>query len=384
MAKQKIYTYAKQSISWSDIWQVVKVLRSPWLTQGPRVREFEEQLCEYTGATYAVAVSNGTAALHLATLAAGITQGDEGITSPITFLASANCIAYAGGTVKFADVEPETANIDPAEIAKQITDKTKILIPVHFAGQPCDMQKIHALAKKHNLKIIEDAAHAVGSEYKGTKIGSCDYSDATIFSFHPVKTIATGEGGAITTNDENMYKALLRLRTVGATKDHDMLTKNDGPWYYEMHELGFNYRMTELQGALGVSQFKRLDYFVKRRREIVDLYQELFKGDERFELLQEKEFAKSAYHLCPLLINLDKVSMNKREIFDALWKRGLRLQIHYIPVHTQPYYQKLGFKYGDFPNAEKYYKRTISLPLYVKLSDGDVRNIAEIVKDVVR
>src|SRR5579862_4097530 len=247
--KQKPIPYGKQSVSWADIWEVVKTLRSNNLTQGPKIKEFEDALCAYTGAQYAVALSNGTAALHLATLVLDIKEGDQGITTPITFLASANCMLYAGGSVTFADIEKNTANINPKEIEKKITSQTKVLIPVHFAGQSCDMREISHIAKKHNLFVIEDAAHAIGSKYNDTMVGSCKYSDMTIFSFHPVKTITTGEGGVITTNNKDLYEKLLILRTIGVTRDPARLTKNDGPWFYQMHDLGFNYRMTDMQAA---------------------------------------------------------------------------------------------------------------------------------------
>jgi len=378
----KKYTYGKQSISWSDIWEIVKTLRSPWLTQGPKVKEFEQALCDYTGARYAVAVANGTAALHLAMLALDLGPGFEGITSPNTFLATANCILYSGGQPKFADIEQDTANIDPIEVRKQISSKTRVLIPVHFAGQSCDMQEIAAIAKKHNLFVIEDAAHAIGSEYKGQKVGSCKYSDMTTFSFHPVKTITTGEGGAITTNNKDLYEKLLMLRTHGVTKDTSLLTQNDGPWYYQMHNLGFNYRLTDMQAALGISQLKKLDKFVKRRREIVDRYKTLLSGDKRFSFLKEKDYSKASFHLCPLLINFDEVTSSKKEIFERLQKNHLFLQVHYIPVHTQPFYKKLGFKNGDFPVAEKYYEQALSLPLYPMLKNSDVKKIVSIIKKV--
>jgi perosamine synthetase len=381
---KKTYSYSKQSISWSDIWAVIKVLRSPWLTQGPKVKEFEKAICQYTGAKYCVAVANGTAALHLAVLALGRKPGDEGITSPNTFLASANCILYAGGTVKFADIEAETGNIDPTEIEKKITQKTKVLIPVHFAGQPCDMEKVYAIAKKHNLFVIEDAAHAIGSEYKGCKVGSCQFSDMTTFSFHPAKTIAMGEGGAVTTNDKALYEKLLMLRSHGVTKDQARLTQNDGPWYYQMQVLGFNYRLTDIQAAIGISQLKRLNAFVRRRCEIVDYYKDAFANDERFSFLAEKDLSKAAFHLCPLLIDFDRVKIDKKEIFKGLSQNGLQLQVHYIPVHTQLYYKKLGFNEGDFPIAEKYYKKSISLPLYCGLKQKDLNYIVSTIRMVVR
>lgn len=414
MSCKKIYPYGKQSISLRDIWEVIKVLRSPFLTQGPKVKEFEKALCDYVGVKYCVVVANGAAALHLAMLSLGLKQGDEVITSPNTFVASANSILYAGGTVKFADIEESTANIDSEEIKQQITSKTKAIIPVHFAGQSCDMENIDALAKEHNLFVVEDAAHAIGSEYKGHKVGSCKYSDMTIFSFHPVKTITSGEGGAITTNNSELYEKLLMLRTHGITKDPNKFTRNDGPWYYEQQALGFNYRLTDIQCALGISQLKRIDKFIQRRREIVDFYKKEFAGDDRFSFLEEKEYSKAAFHLCPILINFDLISslrekiavrgspehsrgvepyerekafnfnLLKKEIFAKLQAHGLHLQVLYIPVHTQPFYQKLGFKFGDFPKSEKYYQKTIALPLYPSLTNSDLKHIVKVFKNIVK
>jgi len=381
MKSTKKYSYGKQNITFGDIWEVAKTLKSGWLTQGPKIKEFEDKLCECTGAKYAVAVSNGTTALHLCMEALGISQGDEVITSPNTFLASSNCVLYAGGTPKFADIDKTTANISPEEIEKHITPNTKAIIPVHFAGQSCDMEKIKQIADKHSLFIVEDAAHAIGSDYKNSKVGSCKYSDLTTFSFHPVKTITTAEGGAITTNNKDLYEKLLILRSHGTTKNPELLTKNDGAWYYEMQSLGFNYRITDIQAALGVSQLKRLDKFKQKRRELVELYRKHFNKSERFSLLEEKEFSDACFHLCPLLINFDLISIDKKTLFTALVEKGLNLQVHYIPVHTQPYYKNLGFKDGDFPNAEKYYQMAISLPLYVDLTENDVNYIVKTIKE---
>ncbi|OPX85000.1 MAG: UDP-4-amino-4,6-dideoxy-N-acetyl-beta-L-altrosamine transaminase [Pelotomaculum sp. PtaB.Bin104] len=380
----KIYTYGKQTITAADIKAVVKVLKSDFLTQGPAVQAFEEAICAYTGASFAVAVANGTAALHLAALAAGVAEGVEAITSPITFVASSNCVLYCGGTVNFADIESDTACIDPLEIERQITDRTKVLIPVHFAGQPCDMEQIALIARKHNLTVIEDAAHAIGTSYKGSKTGDCTYSDMTIFSFHPVKTITTGEGGVITTNDEKLYKKLTLLRTHGITKDQTELTRNDGPWYYEMHLLGYNYRMSDIQAALGISQLQRLEEFVTRRREIVEMYHDQLTGDDRFGFLRERDGAVSAFHLCPLIINFNIVKKNKTLIFNELKEAGLHLQVHYIPVHMQPYYQNMGFRRGEYPRAEAYYDSAVSLPLYPLLKDSDIKRIVKIVRKVIR
>lgn len=365
----KKYSYGKQSLCIKDYLSVLSTLKSDFLTQGPKVKEFEQAICNYTGAKYCVAVSNATAGLHLAMLAIGIKQGDEVITSPNTFLASSNCVLYAGGTVKFADIEPDTANIDSNEIKKQITGKTKAIIPVHFAGQSCDMDTIYKIAKEHNLFVIEDAAHAIGSDYKNTKVGSCKYSDMTVFSFHPVKTITTGEGGAITTNNEELYKKLIALRSHGMYKDGKMAST----WEYEMRDLGFNYRMTDIQAALGITQLEKLDKFKKRRREIVDYYNK----NLGLPHLTEKEFSNACFHLYPVMVR------NREEFYQKAKTVGLNLQVHYIPVHTQPYYKNLGFKEGDYPNAEIYYKKCISLPLYPALKDKDLKEIVKRVKGLL-
>lgn len=367
--KGKTYPYGKQSLDFCDYWSVLSTLKSPFLTCGPKVKEFEQAICDYTGAKYCVAVSNATAALHISMLALGVKQEDEVITSPNTFLASSNCILYAGGTVKFADVEADTANIDPAQIEQQISDKTKGIIPVHFAGQSCDMERIHTIAKKHNLFVVEDAAHAIGSDYKDTKVGSCKYSNMTIFSFHPVKTITTGEGGAITTNNEELYKKLLALRSHGMHKDGKMTQT----WEYEMRELGFNYRLTDIQAALGITQFKKLDKFKKCRREIVDYYNK----NLGLPHLIEKDFSNACFHLYPVMVR------NREEFYQKAKKVGLSLQVHYIPVHTQPYYKNLGFNEGDYPNAEIYYKKCISLPLYPSLTNSDLKEIVKRVKGLL-
>jgi len=373
---KKKYNYGKQQLDFKDYFEVIKVLKSPFLTQGPKVKEIEEAICDYTGAKYCVAVANGTAALHLCMLALEIKNSDEVITSPITFLASSNCVLYTGGTPKFADINEKTACIDVNEIEKNITNKTKGIIPVHFAGISCDMEKIKGIADKHNLFIVEDAAHAIGTEYKGNKIGSCKYSDMTIFSFHPVKTITTGEGGAITTNNKELYEKLLMLRSHGTVKGEH--------WKYEMHVLGYNYRITDIQAALGVSQIKKLDKFKAKRRELFNLYKKEFAGDDRFLLLEEPDYSDACYHLCPLLIDFDRVRINKEELFDKLKDKGLYLQVHYIPVHTQPYYKNLGFNEGNYPKAEEYYKKTLSLPLYADLNYSDVKHIVKIIKETVK
>ncbi len=365
----KTYNYGKQHLSLGDYLAVIKTLRSPFLTCGPKVREFEQAICNYTGAKYCVAVNSATSGLHIALLAAGIQPTDEVITSPITFLASANCARYIGATVKFADIETDTANISPLEIQKYLTEKTRALIPVHFAGQSCDMQEIKALVDGKDIVIIEDAAHAIGSDYKNTKVGSCTYSDMTVFSFHPVKTLTTCEGGAVTTNNKDLYEKLLAYRSHGMHKEGDMTQT----WEYEMRELGYNYRMTDIQAALGTSQLKRLDIFKKRRREIVDYYNENLGLPHLFE----KDFSNACFHLYPVLVE------NRKEFYEKARQNGLNLQVHYIPVHLQPYYKELGYNVGDFPKAEEYYEKTISLPLYYGLSDKDLEEIVGRVKGLI-
>ena len=365
----KTYGYGKQNINEEDIQSVVDVLRSPYLTCGPNVKAFEQAICDYTGAKYCVAVNSATSGLHIAMMAAGVGKGDEIITSPMTFLASANCARFCGADVKFADIEKDTANIDPEEIKKHITTHTKALVPVHFAGQSCDMERIYKIAKEHNLYVIEDAAHAIGSDYKNTKVGSCKYSDMTVFSFHPVKTITTAEGGAVVTNSKELYDRLCAFRAHGMHKDGDMA--ND--WRYEMRELGYNYRMTDVQAALGVSQLKRLNQFKKRRREIVDFYNK----NLGLPHLIEKDFSNACFHLYPILVE------NRRDFYFKARENGLNLQVHYIPVHTQPYYQNLGYKQGDYPCAEEYYEHCISLPLYPDLTDEDLREIVKRIKDII-
>ncbi len=366
----KIYGYGRQSINDDDINAVVEVLKSSYLTCGPKVKEFEKAICGYTGAKYCVAVNSATSGLHIAMLAAGISKGDEVITSPMTFLASANCAKFTGADVKFADIEKDTANIMPQEIKKHITNKTKAVIPVHFAGQSCDMEKIQQIAKEHNLYVVEDAAHAIGSDYKSVKVGSCKYSDMTVFSFHPVKTITTAEGGAVTTNSEELYNKLCAFRAHGMHKDGDMINT----WEYEMRELGFNYRMTDVQAALGISQLKRLDFFKKRRREIVDFYNK----NLRLPHLIEKDFSNACFHLYPILIE------NRKDFYFKARENGLNLQVHYIPVHLQPYYRNSGYKKGDYPNAENYYEHCISLPLYPDLTNDDLIEITQRIKGIVK
>jgi UDP-4-amino-4,6-dideoxy-N-acetyl-beta-L-altrosamine transaminase len=331
MVMKKI-PYGHQYIDTEDVREVAKVLKSDWLTQGPKIREFESSLCKYTGVKYAVVVSSGTAALHIACLTAGISPGDEVITSPITFVASANCVLYCGGKPVFADIEYDTVNIDPGEIEKNITKRTKAIIPVHFAGHPCDLEKVRDIAKKYNLTVIEDAAHALGAEYKGFKIGSCRYSDMTIFSFHPVKSITMGEGGAVLTNKKDLYEKLLMLRSHGITKDRATMKKSDGPWYYEMQCLGFNYRATDFQCALGLSQLKKIDKFIEQRRRIAEIYKKELSKAKEIKLPVQSREVKSAWHLYPIRIDDSKVT--RKGVFKYLLRNGIGVQVHYIPVHT--------------------------------------------------
>lgn len=374
----KIIPYGHQWVDKDDIREIIRVLKSDWLTQGPKVKEFEDALCKYTGARYGVVVSSGTAALHIACLAAGIEPGDEVITSPVTFVASANCVLYCGATPLFADIQEYTVNIEPDNIRKRINQKTKAIIPVHFAGHPCDLEEIREIAEKQNLLVIEDASHALGAEYKNLKIGSCNYSDMTIFSFHPVKLITTGEGGAVLTNREDLYKRLLLFRNHGITKDDEKIIKLDGPWYYEMQELGFNYRLTDIQSAMGISQLKKLDKFIQRRREIVSIYNKELSGINKIILPIEKPYVRSSWHIYCIRL---KDYGRRKMIFEKLLKHGLGVQVHYIPVHLQPYYrEKFGYKEGDYPGAEDYYRSTITLPIYPKMTNDEIQYVVDILK----
>lgn len=377
--------YGHQYIDDSDIEAVVNVLKSDYLTQGPSVTAFEKKICEITGAKYCVSVSNATAGLHIAVAALELKEGSEGITTPNTFLASSNCMVYNNVKPVFADIDPVSYNIDPKEIEKHISAKTKLLIPVHFAGLPCDMEKINTIAKKNNLHVIEDAAHAIGSQYAdGSYVGNCKYSDMTVFSFHPVKTITTGEGGAVTTNSDELYQKLLMLRSHGVTKDEGVLTKNPGPWYYEMQSLGFNYRMTDMQAALGVSQLNKLDFFKKRRREVIAMYNKAFADMRYLKTPYEPENVCSCFHLYVTQIDFESLGKSRAQVMKELRDKGIGTQVHYIPVPTQPYYKNnFGYKDGDYPVAEKYYEQELSLPLYPGLSDDDVDTVIKAVKEVI-
>ena len=378
----KLY-YGRQWIDEDDIQAVVDVLRSDYITCGPKVDEMEHALEAYTGAKYAVAVSNGTAALHCACLAAGIKEGDEVITTPLTFAASANCAVYCGATPVFADIDPDTYNIDPDSIREKITDKTKAVVAVDFTGQAVKNKEIRAICDEFGLVFIEDAAHAIGTKYDGKQVGSL--ADMTCFSFHPVKTITGGEGGAVTTNNEDYYEALRLVRTHGITHDERFMegAPHEGPWYYEQVRLGYNYRLTDFQAALIVSQMSKLDSFAARRKEIVAMYNKAF--EKVPEIIVQKEIPESdtCRHLYIIQLDLEKLSCTRREFFDAMSKENVQCQIHYVPVYWFPFYQHRGYEKGLCPNAEKVYSGIMSIPLYPKMTNQDVRDVIHAVKKVV-
>lgn len=394
--------YGHQWLDSADRKAVLKVLKSDWLTQGPMVKKFEEALCRYTGAKYAVAVSHGTAALHMACLAAGIKAGDEVITSPVTFLASANCVVYCGGKVVFADIQEESLNIDPQEIKRKINRKTKAIVPVHFAGHPYDVEAIYKIARQQKVMIIEDACHALGAEYQAQgrwlKVGCCRHSDMAILSFHPVKAITTGEGGAVLTNRKDLYKRLLALRNHGMVHQDDQMRLKEqaadnesgylskknpsskAPWYYEMQILGYNYRITDIQCALGLSQLKKLGRFIVKRRRISRRYQEAFSHLSELQMPQEQSGCKSAWHIYVLRLELHQLKKTRRQIFEELRRQGIGVHVHYIPVHLQPFYQdRFGYRRGDFPVAEASYDRALTLPLFPQLSSQQCQDIIKCV-----
>lgn len=385
--KSRRIPYGRQLISESDIEAVVSVLRSDWLTQGPNIEKFEKTVAQYCGAKYAVAVSNATAALHIACIAAGVGNGDSVWTSPNSFVASSNCALYCNGSIDFVDIDKKTYNMDPLAFERKVgisQKPPKVLIPVHFSGQSCDMERLWLHAKKSGATIIEDASHAIGGSYKNERIGSCRFSDMTIFSFHPVKIITTGEGGIITTNNPILYEKLTMLRSHGITRNTEKFKNtNDGKWYYEQQLLGYNYRMTDMQAALGTSQMQKLDEFVQRRRILALQYnQEL----DKLPVITpyQSEVGASAYHLYVIQLQPDKLTKNRAQVFEELKESGIDVNVHYIPIHTQPYYQKLGFKVGDFPEAERYYRHAISLPMHASLSDGDQNYVIETLKRVLK
>jgi UDP-4-amino-4,6-dideoxy-N-acetyl-beta-L-altrosamine transaminase len=381
--------YGKQDISQTDIDSVINVLQSDFLTQGPQVPLFEKVVADYCGVEYGVAVNSATSALHVACLALGLGKGDWLWTSPNTFVASANCSLYCGARVDFVDIDPLTYNLSTEELEKKLIQAKKdgnlpkIVIPVHFAGQSCDMQKIHSLSKEYDFKIIEDASHAIGGKYLDKPIGGCQYSDITVFSFHPVKIITTAEGGLATTNDKELLDRMQLFRSHGVTRDPGLITKESaGGWYYQQVDLGFNYRMTELQAALGVSQMERLDEFVALRHKSQNRYDELLKNFPVITPYQDLD-SYSALHLYPIQIKTDKLRNTRKEIFEALRKNNIGVNVHYIPVHTQPYYENMGFKKGNFPNAENYYENAISIPIFQGLTIEMQDEVVNVMKKVL-
>ncbi|EGQ7933983.1 TPA: UDP-4-amino-4,6-dideoxy-N-acetyl-beta-L-altrosamine transaminase [Vibrio vulnificus] len=382
--------YGKQDINQQDIDSVVDVLKSDFLTQGPQVPAFEQALIEHTGASYALAVNSATSALHIACLALGLGEGDWLWTSPITFVASANCGLYCGAKVDFVDIDPSTYNMCPRRLEEKLIKAKaegklpKVVVPVHLCGQPCDMAAIAKLAKVYNFKVIEDASHAIGGKYQGLPIGNCEYSDITVFSFHPVKIVTTAEGGAVMTNQKALSDKMTLLRSHGITRDPEQMEgESHGGWYYQQIDLGFNYRMTELQAALGVSQMQRLDDFVAARHHLANRYNRLLQSLP-VVLPYQLENTYSGLHLYVIRLRLDKLSLTHKEVFDALRGKGIGVNLHYIPVHTQPYYEKMGFREGDFPESERYYREAISLPMFHTMSTDQQDEVVRVLSEVLK
>ena len=381
--------YGKQDISQIDIDSVVNVLQSDFLTQGPQVPLFEKTVSDFCGAEFGVAVNSATSALHIACLALGLGKGDYLWTSPNSFVASANCSLYCDAQVNFVDIDPQTYNLSSEELEKKLIQARqdnklpKIVIPVHFAGQSCNMKRIYSLSQEYGFNIIEDASHAIGGKYLDQLIGSCQYSDITVFSFHPVKIITTAEGGLATTNDEKLAESMQLFRSHGVTRDPTLMSKPpEGAWYYQQVDLGFNYRMTDLQAALGVSQMQRLDDFVSKRHILKKRYDLLLNSLPIIIPFQDED-SYSALHLYPIQLDLNQVSKSREQIFDGLRESGIGVNVHYIPIHTQPYYRQHGFKDGEFPNSESYYKAALSLPLYSGMSFQEQDKVVESVTKVL-
>lgn len=374
--------YGTQNIDEEDINEVVSVLKSSFISSGPKINEFENAFAEYVGCKYCVAVSNGTAALHCACMALGLKPGDEVITTPLSFVATANAILYCGAKPVFVDINKETLNIDETLIEEKITKNTKAIIPVHFAGRPCNMDKIKKIAQAHNLKIIEDAAHALGAKYKNNYVGSI--GDMTTFSFHPVKHITTGEGGMIATNDEHLYKKLQIIRNHGITRDKTLFECNNdncGGWYYEQICLGYNYRITDFQSALGISQLKKMPANLARRKEIVNKYLQGLKNIKEISLPKISKTQQSSWHLFIIKVNHNK--LNRKKVFDRLRACNIGVNVHYIPIYYQPYYKKLGYKKGLCPNVENIYEDIITLPIHSKMTNCDVDYVIECLKNII-
>ncbi|EGO62287.1 UDP-4-keto-6-deoxy-N-acetylglucosamine 4-aminotransferase [Acetonema longum DSM 6540] len=382
--------YARQNINQDDIQTVIQVLQSDFLTQGPAVERFEQAVAAYCGAKYAVAVNSATSGLHIACMAAGLGSGDILWTSPNTFVASANCGLYCGATADFVDIDPRTYNLSVAELAEKLNRSRqqgtlpKVVIPVDFSGQSCEMKSIRELAKEYGFTLIEDASHAIGGCYQDNKVGSCQFSDMTVLSFHPVKIITTAEGGMVLTNREDLYEKLLLLRSHGITRNPaKMVGDSHGPWYYQQVDLGFNYRLTDLQAALGCSQLQRIDEFVARRQVLAARYNQALSRLPLTIPYQHPD-AYSAYHLYVIRLHTGKLRKTRRQIFEELVGAGINVNLHYIPVHTQPYYQRLGFKPGDFPRAEQYYQEAISLPMYFGLTDAMQDRVIQALQEAIQ
>ena len=380
--RETFLPYGKQWIDEDDISRVVEVLESDWVTTGPVLRKFEEKFAEFVGAKYGIAVSSGTAALHVAVCACRIKAGDDAVTTPFTFASTANSLVFQGSKPVFADVKRDTYNIDPAEIEKRVTGNTKAIMPVDYAGQPCDLDAIRDIAEDNNLLVIEDAAHAVGAEYKGKKIGSI--ADATIFSFHPVKQMTTGEGGMITTDNEEIVELARIYRNHGLSKDAVERFGKHGSWYYEMTHLGFNYRLTDIHAALGLGQLGKLNRFLERRTEIARKYNDAFEDIEEIKTPVIKGYIKHAWHLYVIEIVPENLRADRDQIFKALRAENIGVNLHYIPVHLHPYYrEKFGYKNGDYPVAEEIFERVISLPMFPKMNDEDIDDVINAVQKVI-
>ena len=382
--------YGRQDITQTDIDAVVGVLQSDFLTQGPMVPRFEQSVAQHVGATHALAVNSATSALHIACLALGLGPGDRLWTTPITFVASANCALYCGADVDFVDIDPRTYNLCPQALALKLEQAEregtlpKVVVPVHLCGQPCDMQAIHALSQRYGFKIIEDASHAIGGKYQGEFIGNSRYSDITVFSFHPVKIITTAEGGMALTNDEALANKMALLRSHGITRDPAQMTREaDGPWYYQQIDLGFNYRMTELQAALGVTQMERLDQYVARRHQLARRYDDLLAGLPVTAPWQHAD-SYSGLHLYVIRLHLDQIQKTHRQVFEALRELGIGVNLHYIPVHTQPYYERMGFKPDDFPQSQTYYQEAISIPMFQTMTDEQQDEVIAALRQAVQ
>ncbi len=381
--RKEFLPYGRQWLDDKEINEVVDSLKSDWITTGPKMQLFEDKFKKFKNSKYAVAVNSGTAALHVSASSIGIKPGDEVITTPLTFVASANCVVYRGGTPILADIKKDTYNIDPNEIKKKITSKTKAIIPVHFAGQPCDMDEISEIAEENNLYVIEDAAHAIDAEYKGKKVGNI--SDLTVFSFHPVKNITTAEGGLVTTNNEDFYEKLLMFRTHGISKDASKRFGKSGGFYYDMKYLGFRYNMSELHASLGIHQFKKLEFFQKRRREIVEIYNKELHDVEEITIPLVKKNIKHSWHLYVIQLNLEKLRVDRNFIFKALREENIGVNVHYIPIHYHSYYQNnFGIKKGTLPIVEWLFPRLLTIPIFPKMTDDDVYDVINALEKVLK